>query len=338
MAHELDFTTGLPAIAYRGDTPWHGYGQKIEEDAPLETWRELAGLAWQVRRHPIYTNVVVTQDDHEWAEGGLGRTRIPSRVALVRSDTQDVLSVVSDRYKVVQPEKVLEFFRSLIDKNGFKMNTAGALRGGRRVWALAETGRDFAIGDDKVAAFLLLATSYDGTFATTAQFTSIRVVCNNTLSFALEYGDEQESGIVKIPHNQEFDEVNVKLGLGLDVDWDRFAALVQRLSERVVTEREALNYFLTLLGVTEAEAAEGAQLINVRKLLSFYESGPGAKLPSAQNTAWGLVNAVTFFCDHARRAKDAGARFDSASFGSGATLKRKALLQAVALTDITPEE
>lgn len=337
VAHEIDFTTGLPAIAYRGEVPWHGFGQQINEDIPLDQWQSLAGLDWKVRRCPIYTNLVVEQDS-DFAEGGLGRTRIPNKVALIRSDSQDLLSVVSDRYKVVQPAKVLEFFGSLIEKNGFEMHTAGALRGGKRVWALAKTGRGFKIGDDEVGAFLLLATSYDGTFSTTAQFTSIRVVCNNTLSWSLEAGDRQSDGIIKIPHNQEFDEVSVKLGLGLDVDWERFQQLVQRLTERKVTEREALKYFFAVLGVTEEQGNEGEQYVNVKKLLSFYQSGPGAQLPSAQGTAWGLVNAVTFFCDHSRRAKDAGSRFDSASFGSGALIKRKALTLAVALTDTDTTE
>lgn len=328
MAHEIDFTTGAPAIAYRGAKPWHGYGEEITEDLPLDEWRVRAGLNWAVNRRPIFTNLHLDQDDEH---AGFGGTRIPNRVALTRSDNNGILSVVSDRYKVVQPKEVLEFFRSLIEKNGFQMNTAGALRDGKRVWALADVGKDFSIGDDKVGGYLLLATAYDGTFATTAQFTSIRVVCNNTLGFSLQRGGE--GGIIKIPHNVEFNSVDVKTELGLDESWKRFKDNVVALTEHKVTKREAIEFFLATMGVTEDEAADGKQLANVKKLISFYESAPGAELTSAKDTAWGLVNAVTFFADHARRAKDEGARFDSASFGTGASLKRKAMVRALDMVE-----
>ncbi len=40
-------------------------------------------------------------------------------------------------------------------------------------------------------AISLLATACDGTLATTAQFTNIRVVCNNTLAIALRRTEQQ---------------------------------------------------------------------------------------------------------------------------------------------------
>lgn len=338
MAHELDFSTGKAAIAYAGDTPWHGYGEHITDDnLSLKDWQRAAGLDWRVVRKPAFCSVYRDLEDDEdienigdRAKNYLSYKKVPNKVVLLRSDNHDMLSIVSDRYKVVQPKQVLEFFQSLIDKNGFKMHTAGALRGGRRVWALAETGRNLKIDDDEIGAYLLLATSYDGTFATTAQFTSVRVVCNNTLSWSLEGG--AEGGIVKIPHNQNFDEVDVKLGLGLDVDWMEFERVVTKLASHKVTDREAIDFFLDVLSVTEEEVTEhGTQLMNVKKLMNFYKSAPGSELSTAKDTAWGLVNAVSFFTDHARAAKNAGARFDSASFGSGAKLKRRALKLALAL-------
>lgn len=338
MSHELDFTTGAPAIAYRGDVPWHGYGEHIEEeDLPLSEWQRRAGLNWEVIRKPVFCSVYRDlEDGDEIPERGrnfLNYKKVPNKVALLRSDTHDMLSVVSNRYKVVQPEQVLEFFDDLIKKNGFIMHTAGALRDGKRVWALAETGKDFEIDGDQVAAYLLLATSYDGTFATTAQFTSIRVVCNNTLSWTLESGESQSDGIIKIPHNQEFSETEVKLGLGLDVNWEKFTKVIEKLAATKVTTRDALNFFLDVLGVDEDEAAAGTQLFNVKKLMAFFQSGPGSDLPTADGTAWGLVNAVSFFTDHSMRSKNAGTRFDSASFGTGARLKRKALTLALEIAN-----
>ena len=78
-----------------------------------------------------------------------------------------------------------------------------------------------------------------------------------------------------------------------------------------------------------------AKLVNERalkKVQALYDGqGRGAELASAQGTAWGLLNAVTEFVDHERRARSQEYRLDSAWFGQGANLKQRALDQALQL-------
>lgn len=339
--HELDFTKLAPAIAYTGEKPWHGYGTVMEEDQTLDEWILAAGLDYTVIERPILWNPYLTQEalDNAAAVGLPERQTnyfnfraIPNRKTLVRSDTRDVLSVVSNKYKVIQPKKIMHFFESLIKDEGFKMHTAGALADGKRVWALAETGNEFAInGVDRIAAYLLLTTSYDGSSATTAQFTSIRVVCNNTLSFSLSRGEDQNAGVVRVPHTTEFIPADVKGKLGLIEGWAQFQDNVIQLTDYRVSKRQAVEFFLELLGVTRDEAADGKQILNVKKLISFYESAPGSQFVGSKNTTWGLVNAVSYFTDHGRRAQNNGTRFNSAAFGSGALLKKQAFTKALAL-------
>ncbi len=332
--HELDFTKLAPAIAYTGEKPWHGYGTVMEEDQTLDAWILAAGLDYTVIEQPILWNPLITQErlDSVGIVERYNFRAIPNKKALIRSDSNGVLSVVSNIYKVIQPKEIMKFFESLIKDEGFKMHTAGALADGKRVWALAETGNEFAIkGVDRIAAYLLLTTSYDGSSATTAQFTSIRVVCNNTLSFSLSRGEDQDAGVVRVPHTAEFISADVKGQLGLIEGWAQFQDNVIRLTDYRVSKRQAVEFFLELLGVTRDEAADGKQILNVKKLLSFYESAPGSQFIGSKNTTWGLVNAVSYFTDHGRRARDNGTRFNSAAFGSGALLKKKAFSKALAL-------
>lgn len=343
MSHELDFTKGVAAIAYTGDTPWHGYGQRLTPGDSLEKWIEEAGMDYTVLESPIYHNRWITNKDKDSPIQDLRAAalnpysfkQIPGKKILTRSDTDDILSVVTDRYKLVQPREVMEFFRDLIEGMGFEMHTAGVLKDGNRVWALAKTGKDFSINGDVVEGYLMLATSYDGKFSTTAQFTSIRVVCWNTLSWSLDAGENSNYGVVKIPHTTEFDAQAVKRELGLlgdinDKGWNQFQDNVTKLSEFKVSKKQAVEFFLELLGVEDG--AEGRQLQTTKKLLAFYESGPGAQFISSHNTTWGLVNAVSYFTDHARRGRT-DRRFDSASFGSGAQLKAQAFNKALELAN-----
>ncbi len=334
--HKIDFTKNAPAIAYTGNKPWHGYGTVMEEDQTIDEWIIAAGLDYSVLERPIgWASPYV-----EGIKGTLEAPAVPAkypkhvtikdRKALIRDDTDGCLSIVSDRYKVIQPRECMEFFESLVKDEGFKMHTAGALVDGKRIWALAETGKEFAIkGIDRIAAYLLLTTSYDGSSATTAQFTSIRVVCNNTLSFSLNRGETQVEGIVRVPHTTEFISADVKGQLGLTEGWEQFQSNVIQLTDYKVSKRQAIEFFLELLGVTEDDAAEGKQLQNVKKLLSFYESAPGSQYLTSKNTTWGLVNAVSYFTDHGRRAQNNGTRFNSAAFGEGAALKKQAFGKAL---------
>ena len=240
------------------------------------------------------------------------------------------LSVVSQRYNVVQPHEVLHFYQDLVEVGGFELETAGSLKGGRKLWALAKTGQDLKLkGNDLVKSYLLLATSCDGTLCTTAQFTSLRVVCNNTLQMALR----DSTGAIKVPHSTQFDATAVKEALGLGLShWDEFKTQTKALTQRPVAPDEALRFFSDLLA--QPLDADNQIILTrpVQQLHELYQgAGMGSELASSRDTAWGLVNAVTEFVDHHRRARSQDYRLDSAWFGQGAQLKAQALNQALTL-------
>ena len=254
------------------------------------------------------------------------------QVVLYRSDTKAPLSVVSDRYQVVQPREVLEFYRDLTEVSGFELETAGVLKSGKKFWALARTGKETVLkGNDVVKGYLLLATSCDGTLATTATPTTIRVVCNNTLAIALNGA----SSAIKVPHRTSFDALAVKKQLGVAVSqWDSFMYRMKTLSERKVKSHETMNYFLKV--ICQSDIPDGSSGLNNERALKkvqalFDGTGRGAELAAAKGTAWGLLNAVTEFVDHERKARNQEYRLDSAWFGQGAQLKQRALDHAMQL-------
>jgi phage/plasmid-like protein (TIGR03299 family) len=170
----------VQSMAYVGATPWHGLGHRLTPDQPLEVWAQQAGMDWRIE-----TADVRFIADRSPSYSGLLRA-YPGQKVLYRSDTKAPLSVVSGRYKVVQPAEILEFYRDLTEVGGYELETAGVLKDGKKLWALARTGQTLTLkGRDAINGYLLLATACDGTLATTAQFTSVRVVCNNTLAIAI---------------------------------------------------------------------------------------------------------------------------------------------------------
>jgi phage/plasmid-like protein (TIGR03299 family) len=327
----------VETMAHAGTTPWHQLGHALPRQQPIDVWAEAAGMQWHIRETAV--RYLATEGDAP-AEGALAlygeAMEFPHQKVLYRSDTKAPLSVVSDRYQVVQPREVLEFYRDLTDVAGYELETAGVLKGGRKFWALAKTGKSSTLkGNDRVNGYLLLATSCDGTLATTATPTTIRVVCHNTLSMALNATNLSNSAI-KVPHSTSFDAQVVKKQLGIAVTgWDSFMYRMKTLSERKVKSHEAMNYFLKVMCQTDQHTDPAHGLMNERALKrvqALYEgAGKGSDLASAQGTAWGLLNSVTEFVDHERRARSPEYRLDSAWFGQGATLKQRALDQALQL-------
>jgi phage/plasmid-like protein (TIGR03299 family) len=320
MAHLIE------QMAYVGATPWHGLGSRLSPKQPIEIWQREAGMDWKIQDSPVHF-----KSDSIGALGSIHT--FPDQKVLYRSDTKAPLSVVSQRYQVVQPREVLEFYRDLTEVSGYELETAGVLKGGRKFWALARTGQGTTLkGNDQVNGYLLLATSCDGTLATTATPTTVRVVCNNTLTIALD----GSAKAIKVPHSTRFDPQAVKKQLGIAVSqWDNFMHRMRMLSERKVQWHEAMGFFMNVLCDANPNMPLPAVLPNeraLRKVQCLYEGqGRGSTLESAQGTAWGLLNAVTEYVDHERRARSIEYRMDSAWFGQGAQLKQRALEAALQL-------
>nr|WP_298522121.1 DUF932 domain-containing protein [uncultured Halomonas sp.] len=320
MAHQLE------QMAYVGDIPWHGLGQQLSRHQPLEVWQQQAGMNWHIEEAPV--RFIADDTQH------LGSIHsFPEQKVLYRSDTQDPLSVVSQRYKVVQPQEVLEFYRDLTEYAGYELETAGVLKGGRKFWALARSGLSTSLkGQDEVNGYLLLATSCDGSLATVATPTTIRVVCNNTLAIAVD----GVSQAIRVPHNTVFDPQRVKRQLGISVShWSDFMYRMKTLAERKISRKEAAAYFQSVICDVEEVVKDPAKLPNARALNRvqqlYHGEGRGAHLCTAKDTAWGLLNAITEYVDHEKRARNTDNRMDSAWFGQGAVLKDKALSSALAL-------
>lgn len=314
MAHELtQRADGFTEMAFVGELPWHGLGQELAEGADMETWRKAAGMDWTIQSAPVQ---YVSASAYNQFNG---------QNVLYRNDNNLPLSIVSDRYKPVQPAEVLEFFDSLVKEAGFKLHTAGTLRGGKRLWALAETGKFGEVcKDDGVGGFLLLSTSCDRTLATTARFTSVRVVCNNTLTMA----QNDIRTMIKVPHSTVFDHDKVKLQLGqVSEAFGSFMEMAKFLQNQKLNQAQA-KVFLTKLMTPQAKLANEQYNIEKNKgyskILEMFEgSGKGADLVGF--TKWGMLNAVTEYYDHIIPNRSNDTRLDNAWFGSGDRIKNQAV-------------
>lgn len=278
MADEIANVNGKDSMAFVGEKPWHLKGQELTKDASIETWIEEAGMDFEIKSTDVQYQLNGTQT-------------YTGKKVLYRDDIGTPLAVLSDKYRIVQPKEIMEFFRDLTESAGMYLETAGVLFDGRRYWAMANTGRaGEVLGNDKVKGNLLLSTACDGSLATTAMFTAVRVVCNNTLRLSLD----SAKNAIKVNHGRTFDAADVKLQMGLiDVAWDNFMTNINVLSTKAVDDAAARKFFFNLTKNPERLDSEQSFAVDraVNDLMNRFKNGIGHEFHA--NNAWGLVNAVT---------------------------------------------
>ena len=313
-------SANVESMAYANAKPWHGLGTPVDESITPEEMVEKAGLNWAVATAPLKYDVPM---------GFRVRTReAPKQRALYRTDTGDLLDVVGHEWNPVQNTEVLEFFREYVEAGDATLETAGSLDDGRMVWALAKLRASFTLdGDDRVEGYVLLANPHQYRKALTVKVTNIRVVCWNTITAALRGAGRE----VRLSHRKPFTESvrqEAKRNLGIAREKvDAFAGVADRLSRLTLDQEDAAKLAGEILGVEDPleslERPRGSY--NLRHVLDLYNGdGAGSRLPSAQDTGWGLLNAVTEWQDH-YQGHNQNNRLKTSWFGRGETLKRRAM-------------
>ena len=201
MAHNITDTDGA---VFHKQAAWHGLGLVIQEDMSPTQAMELAGLNWEVElTGPVMAGDALT-DDYK---------------AVIRKDTNTILSIQSPDYKPVQNHEVFDLAYNLGDD--IKVESALSMQGGRRLVVLCKTGTmDAGNANDPVEQYMALISSHDGTLATQGLPTSVRIVCQNTLSQAMAAGADvvNEVAIVKLQEKADpnsppiFGKVNARGG------------------------------------------------------------------------------------------------------------------------------
>lgn len=313
----------VETMAYVGETPWHGLGSKVEETITLEEFQKEAGLDWTVSKRPVwYANTLGTGTNNTFKD----------RFVLARDSDDRPFSVVSGRYKPVQPKEIFEFFRDLLAMHNMKMHTAGSLMNGGRIWCLAQTGDVHKVlGVDRVDSYLLLSTSYDLTLSTLAQFTSVRVVCNNTLQQALR----DATGRITIPHIREFNigEIHNQLGIGRE-QWSAFTQALDVLAKMKIDANKAAEVMDKVFEIPEdpIKRMQNSDRLHAQNVVDMFRQQRFKGADLAGMTGWGLLNSTTEYIDWHKRARGGqSSRLNNAWFGEGAKLKQNTMNELLLL-------
>lgn len=283
MAHEVENMFSVRQV------PWHGLGKVLDNPPDSEEALVQAGLLWGVEKRPLFLDS--------------GR-RVPDTFANVRMTDNAILGLVGANYKIVQNREAFSWTDALMG-DGAIYETAGSLRGGRRVWLCARLPEPIDLVGDAVDLYLLFTNSHDGSSAVKVAITPIRVVCQNTLTYGLRsahrtWSMRHTSGIKdRLDKAANTLRLTYKFGQAMQVDADK-------LVNKRVSLDEYLDKLLPLPEVNEQTTARMvSNVVFVRN--QIIEMSVLWDLKPFQGTAWGGLQAVTNYVSHGepvRRTKN----------------------------------
>lgn len=280
----------VETMFYTRTKPWHGLGVCVEEAPTSADALQFAGLDWKVQQTDVFTD-----------EG----TMIPGYKANVRDKDNRILGVVTDRYQIVQNEDAFAFTDELLGE-GVTYETAGSLQDGKRIWLLARMPEKYIIAGDEVEPYFVIMNSHDGSCAIKTAMTPIRVVCQNTLNFALQ--NAKRTWTAKHTSNimERMEEAKDTI-LFANRYMAELGKDIETLSRIHLTDKKVEEFMAEFFPVTEDMTT--VQKNNNRKLLNdlkrrYFEA---PDLQQVGKNGYRFLNAVSDFATHAqpiRRTKN----------------------------------
>ena len=301
--------------------PWHGLGKALTGNESIDECLQIAGMTHKIERRLV--RMRINRDSIE-------DTVIPGYIAIVRDSDNHVFQIASDGYHPMQYTEMVSMFREFVEAGDMRMSTLGLLKDGAIAWCMASINQGFKLCDgDEINGNLLISTSHDGSVMNDVRFCHERVVCANTLAMA-----KGECGLsFQFKHSRKdkkaaIREAKERLKLAKDrfskfADWCGVLA-----SKPVQDEQQVYQYLIQLTGsqlleqaiattpangndLLESLIASDVETIKANKkltdenlsragraILDEIIESPGANLPSAKGTWWGVLNGVTHYFDH----------------------------------------
>lgn len=313
-----------------GESAWHKEGTVIgandERRFSIDSCIELGGMDQEIALADAYYLYGPNGEHCDRIEGQFATLRI------FKDGRINPLGTVGAKYQPLQVREAFQWFQPWLDTRELSIETCGTLKGGRVDWVLARILRDdINVGMDKIAKYLTLTTSHDGSEATRVGFTPIRIVCANTLAMA---HSDKASKLLRVRHTAGQHSSLAAIRETIDLVDREFAATGAQYAKLMscgLSLSELRRYVKIVCEVdpdTPEKALGDRMRKRIDKIVNLALNGKGQ---DGKPTAWAAYNGVTEYVTHFA-ASDAEKRLVSNMNGTYAQMNRRALDLAMQLS------
>jgi len=326
MAHNLNFNNkkGTYSFASRAEKAWHGLGQMIDKSMTAKEAIENANLDYEVIKTTIHAKL--DYDDMSLA--------IPDKFATIRKDNGDYLGIVGSRYEIVQNRDAFSFFDAIIDEGEAIFETAGVLGRGEKIFVTAKLPEDLLVNGEKCEKYIILTNSHDGSSSIIAGFTTIRVVCNNTLQAALRDLSNKVSIAHRIGAKEKLSEAYELMNIASKY-MTEVGDCFNKMSDTALEDEKLKSYIerVMLPNYKLEDEEQSTRFKNqVESIYNFAITHPTQLTSAAKGTVWGGYNAISGYYNYIHNFNNDEQKFSSQMFGAAGKKINKAFEEALVLT------
>lgn len=288
---------------------WHSKGVTLGRQFTAAEAIEHANLDYDVQKIPLLT-----------ADGQEVDRCATIRVDLPIKDPNRILGIVGPTYTIVQNRDAFAFFDEIVEQDLAIYTSAGVLGHGEKIFLVAKLPLDYWVEKDKFETFVTLVSGHDGMNALKVFATSVRVVCQNTLNMALK----QTALSVSLRHTRNVHdrllEAPAILGL-VDSKFRETQELFQALASKPITAPLFNQY------VEELFPSENPNMRTLahREAVTLLLDDPLNTTPGIRYTWHAATQGVIQYVDYMMPLRKGKDRFEGKMFGSGASLKKRAI-------------
>lgn len=309
MGHQLDITDGQVSYADSRNDAWHQLGQQVGHTMTVDEALDAANLrGWNVRKVPLVAEVEGTT------------VPVPDRHTVVRTNpinkAVEALGVVGNWWTPFQNEDTAQLINDIVDDSSARIETAGALRGGRQTFITMKMPEHIEITSpvtgekDTTEVYLSVLNHHDGTGSLRALVTPVRIVCANT--WAMAEGAARSSISLRHTGTPSSRLADVRDALGMTFAYmESFEREVELLAKREMENVEVYDVIKNLWYVDESATDRqkaGREDTAYAVMDNYLTSGT---VDPVRGTAYGAYNAITEYIDHMAAVRAGGTGNDA---------------------------
>ena len=326
MAHNLEVKNGQASFVSNGQKAWHNLGTIVDGAMNTQQVIELANLNYEVAK----THLVAAEE----VDGVTHYMDVPNRVATYRKDTKDVLGIVSDRYEIVQNLDAFGFFDAIVDAGEAIFETAGVLGKGEKIFVTAKLPEDLLVGGEKCEKYVILTNSHDGSSSIIAGFTTVRIVCQNTLNVALRNMSNKVSIQHKLGAKERLSEAYRVLDISSKYTQEVYESF-NRMVDVKMDDEQLRKYIADTMKPQVQSEEESTRFKNLtNSIFNFAKTHPTQVTDEANGTLWGAYNSISGYYNYIKKYPTAEAKFKNTMFGADNNRIVKAYDKAMLLVEM----
>ena len=231
-------------IEYLNKQSWVQAGTAVNAGSASEAAKQ-AGLDWNVMLADMEAIVETPVNTYELINS---RYPVPKRQAVLKlgkDNTNEVIGVVGDKYKIVQNMEVFSALDTLVDSGDARYTAAGEYNNGANIWMVMELPAGIQVANDPHAAFLLVQSSHDGSCAVRIRPIIERLYCMNQINRIIKGKSKNDyTYVMKHTTNSELSVNDIRNITQLTYDSiQQYEEVAGVLLKRKVDERQVRNIF-----------------------------------------------------------------------------------------------